>query len=774
MNKELIFRNAGPTLRVQPIKGNIFRVNIVQDDSFPEKQSLVVENRIADDNVTLIDNPESLELKSQNYTLSVNRNSLSIKISDNSGRTVYEDGGIALNKKRFPRRLEAIPNGFDASPDGYEYRLNFRFADDEAIYGLGSHNLNTLNLRGQTIDLFQHNIKLCVPVMISSRGYGIFFDEYSMMQFNDAGGQSYMQVDNCLLPDFYIICGPTHDDIVKSYRSLIGKVSLLPRWAFGYIQSKERYKSQEELTGIVRRYRQEQVPIDCIVQDWQYWPRGQWGQKSFNEKFPDPQRMVDEIHAMNCRVMISIWAKFSKMGENQKEFDEQGLLLYKRFYNVYKKKGRDIFYRQLRDGILKHGFDVLWTDNTEPVEADMWHTPRLMLTIPRMMKKNPAKLKKLTLKISHRMIDMRYANIFTLLHNRHLHENWKRDFPRKRNMTVTRSSFPGLHRHNAVVWTGDISSTWEVLKEQIPSMLNYSITGEPYVHCDIGGFFAKWYFYSHLERGGFPKGIKDLGYRELYTRWLQLGTFLPVMRSHGTQTPREVWRFGQQGEIFYDTIVKFIRLRYRLLPYIYSTAYAVAHDDASMIKPLVMDFPHDDQVRNLTGQFMFGENIMVCPVTRPMYYTRGSKPISVKDHSVEVYLPEGRWYDFWTNELLEGGRHIKREAPLETMPLYIKAGSILPMGYDIQHSEEQTPIKLVIYPGQDAEFTLYDDDGCSYEHENGAYSKIRLSWNEKEQTLTISDREGSYAREIEFHVQLAGSGTHKGIIYEGRAAAVSL
>ncbi|MDW7754546.1 MAG: glycoside hydrolase family 31 protein [Brevefilum sp.] len=621
----------------------------------------------------------------------------------------------------------------------YQSKLEFEWAEGEALYGLGSHEEGLLNFRGQRQYLYQQNMKAVVPILVSTRGYGILFNNSSLMKFHDDEAGSFMWSEVTSELDYFFILGPEFDQIVQRIRQLTGSNPMLPKWAFGYIQSKERYKTQDELINIVDEYRQRKLPLDCIVLDWHSWPEHFWGQKTLDpSRFPDPDGMMAALHQRNAKLMVSIWPTMQPGGDNWKEMQARGLLLGNQAtYNVFQPEALKLFWDQTNNGLFKHGVDAWWCDCTEPFEAD-WNGA---------VKPEPEERLRINTEEAKRYMDPEFINAYSLLHSKGMYIGQRQVTSEKRVINLTRSAHAGQHRYGTITWSGDITATWETLRNQIPAGLNFCITGSPYWTLDIGGFFVKnkpeYWFWS----GDYEDGVADLGYRELYVRWFQLGAFLPIFRSHGTDIAREVWQFGKPGEPFYDTLVKYLRLRYRLLPYIYSVAAMVTHEDYTLMRALPFDFRHDPQTYNITDQFMFGPALMVCPVTQPMYYGVGSEPLVGVKKVRRVYLPAGNdWYDFWTGEVYSGGQTITAPAPLDQMPIYSRAGSIIPIGPEIQYTGENpnAPLELKIFPGQDGNFTLYEDEGDNYNYELGAFTKIPIQWQEDQQNLVISDRQGFY------------------------------
>lgn len=621
----------------------------------------------------------------------------------------------------------------------YATTLRWQLSPDEAVYGLGQHEEGILNYRGHSQDLYQQNLKVAMPVVVSTRGYGIVWDSYSAARFADdeSGATMRTEVDDEL--DFYVVLGPELDDVIAGIRSLTGRVPMLPRWALGYLQSKERYHDQDELIGIVREHRRRNIPLDCIVQDWQSWPDGLWGQKSFDpSRYPDPKGLCDALHEANVRLMVSVWPNMTNGGPDQQEMRAGGYLLGDdSTYDAEQQDARALYWQQAEHGYFRYGVDAWWADCTEPFEAD-WTGA---------VKPSAQERRRINVSAQERYLDPEDVNAYSLRHTQALYEGQRETDPSKRVMVLTRSASLGQQRYGAVTWSGDISATWATLRRQMADGLNFCLTGNPRWSSDIGAFFVGRRDDAWFWDGDFPGGVDDLGYRELYVRWLQLGTFLPLMRSHGTDTPREAWHFGEPGDSWYDTIVAFIRLRYRLLPYLYSLLGWETQRHYTSFRALAFDFRHDPATYDVNDQFMLGPSLMVCPVTEAMFYGPGSTPLQAQRAVRHVYLPTGNdWYDFWTGERHDGGRTIQADCPLERLPLYVPAGSLLPLGPPAEHTGASAsgPMEIRVYPGADATFELYDDSGDGYGYEAGEHSVTELHWDEATRTLRIGERHGHF------------------------------
>jgi alpha-D-xyloside xylohydrolase len=568
--------------------------------------------------------------------------------------------------------------------------------------------------------------------------------------------------------DYYFILGPSMDGAVDGYRQLTGAATMLPRWAFGYVQSKERYKTQDEVVATVDEFRKRRIPLDVIVQDWNYWTPDHWGSPVPDAtRYPDLAAMTQAVHDRNAHVMISIWPNPSPLDAPGKELKEGGYLAGGTPYvDFFRPEAADVYFRNVWQYLGRHGIDAWWCDSTEPEVADWTWDPQ-----------RAARADDVNVDGLARVMDPQYLNAYALVDAQHFMRNWRRQVPGKRLLNLTRSAYPGSQAAGAVAWTGDISASWPVFAQQVAAVQRYSASGNPYVTFDIGAFFTArgrpWFM-----AGDYDRGVADLGYRELYTRWLQFGVFLPMFRSHGTDTPREPWHFGEPGTPFYDAITDAIRLRYRLLPAIYSQAGLVHLRGASFIRPVAFAYPHDPRTHDLKSQLLFGDGIMVSPVTTPMYYTAGSTPVAGAARTRDVYLPAGTWFDFWTGERLAGGRTVAAAAPLDRMPLHVRAGSIVPLGPVVEYASQRpdAPLELRIYPGADGDYTYYEDAGEGWGYERGEYALTGMHWDDAARNLTITQRRGGFpgmkARR-RFKVVIVGQqGKAADLVYDGRAVTI--
>lgn len=529
--------------------------------------------------------------------------------------------------------------------------------------------------------------------------------------------------------DYYLVAGANADGVIAGYRALTGKASLMPRWAYGFWQSRQRYETQEQLLDVMREYRRRRIPIDNIVLDWRYWEDPEWGSHQFEPKrFPEPERMVDEVHALNGHLMISVWPKFYPGTKNGKELDARGFL-YRRpleagqkdwvgpgypntFYNPYTAPARDLYFQQINRELVSKGFDAWWMDATEPD----WHSN---LSIEE---------RKHQMGPTARGPGAAVFNSYPLIHAEGVADNLRKAQPDRRPFILTRSGFGGIQRASSALWSGDVAARWDDLRDQISAGVNLSMSGVPNWTHDIGGFAVEDRF-TRQEPAHLPE------WRELNLRWFQFGAWTPLFRSHGEFPFREVYELGKGDQAMYDAMVRATRERYRLLPYLYSVAADTFWRDGTMMRGLVMDFPADRRAWNIDDQYMFGPAFLIAPVTQHRARSR------------DVYLPAGAgWYDWRDGRFHRGGRTIRADAPRESMPVFVRAGSIVPTGPDVQHSAEQPDGSLVlhVFTGADGRFTMHEDDGVSRAYEQGRRAEIPVAWDEKSGVLTIGARQGSY------------------------------
>jgi len=779
-NREsLVLTSERSRLRIGFVTDSIVRVTMTGKQPFQDRASLSVVANSWYPNYRTDEDATEFRIATASIGVSVNKSTGAIAYFDGDGRLLMrepERGGkwltpVEVYRNRFSNSLAgASAEGIDGvrvsaveserilDRHAFQAKLEFVFAEGEALFGLGSHEEGYGNLRGKSRELYQHNLKAVIPYFVSTRGYGILVDCYSLMTFHDDALGSYIWADVVDELDYYFIRGELFDDITRGYHALTGRVPMPPKWYFGYAQSKERYVNAKELVDIVREYRRRGIPLDLIILDWKHWPDGGgWGQKSLDPvRFPDPKELTATLHGMSAKLMVSVWPAMTGDSANRKEMLERGFMLGNQStYNAFQEEARRCYWEQANRGLFSNGIDAWWCDCTEPFESD-WRGA---------VKPEPHERLPLNTTEAKRYLDPGYIGAFSLLHSQGMYEGQRGAAPHKRMVNVTRSSYAGQHRYGTTTWSGDICATWETLRRSIPEGLNFCAAGEPYWNLDIGGFFIKndttyWFWRGDYDAGcrGLTDGsaqepdpndtgCTDLGYWELYTRWLQYAVFLPMFRSHGTDAPREAWRFGEPGTPFYDAIVQYIQLRYRLLPYIYSVAAQVSLNSWTIIRAVALDFPRDLRTHGLTDQYLFGPGLMVCPVTRPMYYARNSEPIAGAEKSRPVYLPSGTgWYDFWTETWFSGGGSVDAPAPLEVIPVFARAGAIVPMSPVMQYADEirDAACEIRVYRGADGVFPLYEDEGDNYNYEAGRFSIVMLRWSELDGELIIAARAGDF------------------------------
>jgi alpha-D-xyloside xylohydrolase len=617
---------------------------------------------------------------------------------------------------------------------------------DEHYYGMGQNQEGILDLRGRVIDC-RHwydapaGEQVCVPFMVSSKGYGIVWDNPSATRFVAAvNGRTAFQSEVGERVSFFVIVGDTPEAIYSGYARVTGRTPIPPKAAFGLIQSKARYESQAEVLRVANTYRQKRYPLDVMVVDWFYWTR--MGQMDIDpEQFPDPDGMNRQLHGMGMRSIISIWPRYETASRYFDELDARGYLLKDKdgksvdglpfrsdragaLLDVTNPAARAWFWQHARDNILSHGFDYPWLDETEPdlvPDGDFYSIGS----------------------------GDRYRNLFPLLHVEGVATGLRAWQPNKRVLILARAAYLGSQRTGALFWSSDINPSWEALTRQVPTGLNMAAAGIAYWGNDIGGWQSLPQVTSATKAPLLdPSDARATvgqyhDYPELFTRWFEYGTFLPTLRIHGDRKHTEIWEFGHEAEAI---LARYDRLRYQLIPYIYSQAKATHDTGAPFMRPLWMDFPTDPNVANLGTEYLFGPAFLVAPVTEQGQIKKA------------VYLPAGSdWYDYWTNEKYAGGQWLKVAAPVERIPVFVRAGSIVPLGSDILSTATKQAIAVIrVYPGKDGDFALYDDDGVSYDYESGKGAvTANLHWNDATGTLTATgDRD--LARAAPGLVKLAG------------------
>lgn len=864
--------NAAKAIQIKPLPGGIFEVIASPEKTFSADTSLVVLKTSEKVLFTTQETDSSLRIINAGTTAEILLKTGTISFYDSSGKLVLKENSTSI--KNF------IPVEVDGSK-AFTIHQVFEGPEDEALYGLGQHQADEMNYKGKNEELFQYNTKVSVPFIVSTKNYGLYWDNYSLTRFGDPrpygnidqfvlynkkggkGGLTATYIDNLTtgnvflereesvidyenletiknfpqgfqfhhakiiwegeiesvetglyrflayyagytklwindtlqfskwrtawnpsvakftvpmkqgekqkikiewIPDggisylglkvltpvdpieqnkisfssemgneirYYFIPGNSMDDVIAGYRRLTGKAQVMPIWAMGFWQSSERYKTQDELLGVLQEFRKRKIPIDNIVLDWSYWPQDQWGSHEFEaSRFPDSKGMVEKVHEQNARIMISVWPKFYINTDHYKAFDKNGWM-YKQavkdsvrdwispgyigsFYDAYNPEARELFWQQMKEKIYTKGFDAWWLDATEPdilSNASINYRKALM---------NPTFFGPST----------QYFNAYALMNAKGIYEGQRSVNNHDRVFILTRSGFSGIQRYGAVTWSGDIGTTWEDMKSQIPAGINFSMAGLPYWTMDIGGFCVQKKFEQAKE--GSPEMEE---WRELNTRWYQFGAFVPLFRAHGQYPFREIFNIAPEKHPAYESILYYNKLRYRLMPYIYSITGLTWLKDYTIMRGLALDFPEDKLVYSINDQYMFGPAFMVCPVYQ------------YKAKAREVYLPEGAgWYDANSGKYMAGGQKIMAAAPYNRMPLFIKAGSILVIGPDIEYTTQKPadPLTLLVYTGDNGSFMLYEDEGVNYNYEKGNYSTIPINWDETEKKLIIGKREGRF------------------------------
>jgi alpha-D-xyloside xylohydrolase len=646
------------------------------------------------------------------------------------------------------RERNSIPRTYEPAELNGEktFHVEDRFAPDfsEGLYGLGQHQSGMFNYRGATVELGQNNTDVAIPLLLSSKGYAVMWNTASLTHVDNRFPLE-LNLDSLAghAVDYYFIYGPEMDQLIHEYRNLTGHTPMLPKWSYGFFQSKDRYVSQEEVLAIARRYREEHIPLDGIVQDWFWWKAE--GDPIFNSNFPDVPGELKQLHDEHVHAMLSVWGLFDSKSQNFLQMTQQHLdVPSAHVYDATNPKARDFYWNNLAGKLFSLGWDAFWLDSAEPEEY--WpHMGDAILQNKQIAIGNGAE----------------YTNIFPFMHTLGVQEHWKTTTDRKRVFLLTRSAFLGQQRVGAAVWSGDVYGSYWGLRHQVAAGLNFALSGYPYWTTDIGGYWP-----PH------DNPVEDPKFQELYARWFEYGTFCPIFRTHGHRPQNEIWTFNKVEPI----LINYDKLRYRLMPYIYSLAWRVTNEDYTIQRPLVMDWRTDLRVRDIGDQFMFGPALLVNPVLQPDATHRA------------LYLPDApAWYDFWTGASTNGSREIDADAPLDRIPLYVRAGSILPLGPEIEYADEKPagPIELRIYTGADGEFNLYQDAGDGYDYENGVHSAIPMHWSESSRTLTIGQREGEYSgmpASMEMKVVLvsAGHGTgleptanpDKLVVYNGQSISV--
>ena len=825
-------------LKIQVCDDDIVRVAYAKDAAFFTRETLVT--------APMHCKAAAFTTTEGAGTTTITTAKLQVRVDTQTGAVTFLDasGQTVLAEKGGGRTLTGATVGGEATNN---VRQQWLPNDDESLYGLGQHQHGLFDIKGLDFTLHQYNTEVFIPFLVSSRGYGILWDNTSLTKFGDlaapvplpgvtglyasggtpgdvspgngtvdwsgtvtptvtgdytfktySSGNTQLSVNDKLvidhwrqgwLPnedvarvrltagqavpvklrwqsdidvnvirllwkppvsnpttslwsevgdgvDYWFVYGPDIDRVVGGYRQLTGTAPMMPLWAYGFWQCKERYQTAQEIVDVLKGYRDRKAPIDNIVQDWQYWLPEQWGSHQFDaQRYPDPAAWIKTIHdTYHAHLMISVWPKFYSSTQNYKTLDAQGFV-YKlnvteakkdfvgnvfTFYDAFNPAARQMFWSQVNTQLFSKGVDAWWLDATEPevVEGPF-------KSIEDQVDTNRTHMNPTGMGTGSRML-----NAYSLVNSQAVYEGQRQVAPNQRVFILTRNGFAGQQRYAAATWSGDITATWTAMRKQIPAGLSFAISGMPYWTLDSGGFAVptRW-------SASNPTSADATEWRELNTRWFEWATFLPLMRVHGQSPAREIWQFGGDSGPAYAAMLKFDRVRYRLLPYIYSLAGMVTQQAGTIMRPLVMDFRSDATARTVSDQYMFGPALLVNPVTT--YNAR----------SRSLYLPSAAgWYDLWSGVRSDGAQAVTASAPFDAIPVYVRAGSIVPVGPDLQYTSEKPfdPLTLFVYAGADGAFTLYEDQGTSYDYENGAFATIPLSWNDASQTLTLGARAGSF------------------------------
>ena len=731
----------------------------------------------------------AFRLKSSSLSVTINRHTGLISFATANGKPLLKEKATTF-----------APRATGSDKGRYTVSMSYQLDKDEAIYGLGTVQDGKLNRRGLSKRVEQSNIEDFQNVIQSVKGWGIYWDNYSCSHFDDnAQGMTFKaEVGDCA--DYYFMFGKNADGVNACMRQLTGNVPMFPLWTYGFWQCRERYKSSKELLEVVDNYRRLQVPLDGIIQDWQYWGNNYlWNAMDFlSEQFTDGKQMIDRVHEQNAHIMISIWASFGPQTQQFAKLAEKDLLLpietwpqsglshiwpprmeYPsgvKVYDAYSPVARQIYWDHLKR-LFDYGIDAWWMDSTDP---DFFN-PR------------ESDFEYKTSAGSWRSV----RNLFPLATVKGIYANQRKESADKRVFIMTRSAFAGQQHYGSGLWSGDVASTWDMLRKQVPAGLNYTMTGCPNFNTDIGGFFCGSY-----NTDGTGSAPRNPQYQELYVRWMQYGLFCPVFRSHGADAPREIYQFGKKGEPIYDAIESTIRLRYRLLPYIYSTAWQVTSANESYLRALTYDFASDKNTWNLGSEFMFGRSILATPILDPQYTEekifkedamsgwdkKDGKIEKLKDGKIDFseektatkYLPKGAdWYEFYTEKLYKGGRNVTFTTTIDRTAMFVKAGTILPLAPVMQYAQQSQwdNLDIIVYPGSNAVFTLYEDEGDNYNYERGVYSTITMKWNDSQRTFTVEARQGQFPGMLQnrkFNIRIAGTEAVKTVDYNGNAVSVTL
>ncbi|HEV2453669.1 MAG TPA: TIM-barrel domain-containing protein [Verrucomicrobiae bacterium] len=704
----LIFQMSTGVLQLQVFSSQVIRVTYGLTDALPTN-SFAVLAAPTNSGWTVTQAADSISLSTPSLTVSVNRATGAVGFYDTNGSVILTElpqGGRSL----VPITVSSPSS--DGGINTLQSQQQFLISPNEAFYGLGEDAAGLMNYRGATVHLQNQNPSECgLPVLVSSRGYGIFWDNPAISDVNVGEASSTnltWSSDASTSVDYYFMYGPALDNVIASYRCLTGNPPMFGKWAWGLWQCRNHYLTQDEVLGVAATYRADNIPLDCVIQDWQYWTPNPWGSHLFDtNRYPNVAQMMRTLHGENTHLIISVWARFDTNILNANMLSAvNGLYTnilanvypagFGQWYDPFNAAARQVYWNEIATNLFNLGIDGWWLDASEPELSGNWGEFANYNTAA-----GPG---------------AQVFNAYPLMHTTSVYQGQRAISSTNRVFILTRSAWAGQQRNAAVTWSGDINGDFPSLARQVALGLNFSISGVPYWNTDTGGFN--------------DNAPGDPAYDELFTRWFQFSAFCPMLRIHGNNN-KAIYLFPTSTE---TNLINFDELRYHLIPYIYSVAWMVTSRGYTMMRPLVMDFQLDSNVFNIPDQYMFGPSLMACPVTLAGATNRN------------VYLPAGTiWYDFWTGQTNAGGQTISANATIDTMPIQVPAGSIIPYGPPIQYAtEDHDPIELRVYPGANGSFTLYDDEGDNYNYESGTYATIPLSWNDRTRTLTIGARQGSY------------------------------
>ncbi len=714
------FKSHDGTMKIYICQDNIARVTYCADTVLPSKTILTVNKVWSLPSFTVNENDTSIVIATERIRAAISKTS--------SLLTFYSSGGSLILSEDSRQTVPETVYGVNS----HNCIVTFDSPPDEAIFGLGQHQQGIMNYKNHTQWLDQANMEIGLPVIISNKGYGILWDNYSKTLFDGtvASGTKYQFNSQCGdMIDYYFMYGPEIDSVISEYRTATGTAPMFPKWAYGLFQSKNRYASSADLIAVKNEYRNNGIPVDCIVQDWYYWNPYPWGSNIMNPSYyPDPAAVVDSLHKANVHAMISIWGVFTQGDANYNDYSAINALYpsdeTRHYYDPHNDSARTIYWQQVRDQLFeKYGWDAWWADADEPdTYPDTYDRDSANTALGK---------------------GVLYHNTYPLMHTTSVYDGWRKDISGKRLFALSRCAFAGNQRNAAASWSGDIQCSWSAFKNQLSAGLNFCLSGIPYWTTDIGGYSTNWG----------PTNWAALDNQELFIRWFEYGTFCPIYRIHGVDDKSLL-------SAFWDSTTRSIlldcdKLRYRLMPYIYSLAWMVTSENYTIMRHLIMDYRTDPNVVNINDQFMFGPSMMINPVAKEFARKRA------------VYLPGGNWYDFWTGNMVSGGGTVTVSAPPDLMPIFAKAGSIIPMGPNIQYATQSAdPLEIRVYRGADAKVTLYEDEGDNYNYEMGDYSLIPFSYNEATGRLVIGARQGSYSgmpKERTFDIVFVGANHGAGI-----------